>query len=86
VVQNLLPSLVVSPPDIEVLRLYLTLPLYHEFDNPKNYLILHNPFGHTLLNLKAEASKIVGVYFEICSELFTLFWTFNFSWNKINKM
>lgn len=60
--ENLLPSLVASPPDIEVLRLYLTLPLYHEFDNPKNYSILHNPFGRTLLNLKAEASKIVGEY------------------------
>ncbi|GFG40937.1 hypothetical protein Cfor_04032 [Coptotermes formosanus] len=63
VVQNLLPSLV-SPPDIEVLRLYLILPLYHEFDNPKNYLILHNPFGHTLLHLKPEASKIIGLWWS----------------------
>jgi E3 ubiquitin-protein ligase HERC4 len=78
VVQNLLPSLVVSPPDIEVLRLYLILPLYHEFDNPKNYLILHNPFGHTLLHLKPEASKIIGEHFEICSELCTLFLTIYF--------
>lgn len=60
--ENLLPSLVASPPDVEVLRLYLTLPLYHEFDNPKNYLNLHNPFGRTVLNLKDEASKIVGEY------------------------
>jgi E3 ubiquitin-protein ligase HERC4 len=72
VVENLLPSLVASPPDVETLRLYLTLPFYHEFDNPKNYLVLHNPFGRTFLTLKTQAGKIVGEYFisyfEICSE------------------
>ncbi|PSN46654.1 hypothetical protein C0J52_07077 [Blattella germanica] len=60
VVENLLPSLALSPPDVESLRLYLTLPLYHEFDNPKNYSVLHNPFGRTFLNLKMEAGKIVA--------------------------
>ncbi|XP_021936482.1 probable E3 ubiquitin-protein ligase HERC4 isoform X2 [Zootermopsis nevadensis] len=60
VVENLLPSLVTSPPDIETLRLYLILPFYHEFDNPKNYSVLHNPFGRTFLNLKTEAGKVVG--------------------------
>lgn len=58
--ENLLPSLVASPPDVETLRLYLTLPFYHEFDNPKNYSVLHNPFGRTFLNLKTEAGTIVG--------------------------
>jgi E3 ubiquitin-protein ligase HERC4 len=63
VVENLLPSLVTSPPDVETLRLYLILPFYHEFDNPRKYSVLHNPFGHTFLNLKTEAGKIVGEYF-----------------------
>lgn len=65
-----------SPPDAETLRLYLILPLYHEFDNPKNYTVLHNPFGRTFLTLKTEAGKIVGEYFisyfKICSERFVI--------------
>ncbi|PNF22147.1 putative E3 ubiquitin-protein ligase HERC4 [Cryptotermes secundus] len=67
VVENLLPSLVTSPPDVETLRLYLILPLYHEFDNPKNYTVLHNPFGRTFLTLKTEASKIVGLWWSSTS-------------------
>lgn len=75
-VENLLPSLVTSPPDIETLRLYLILPFYHEFDNPKNYSVLHNPFGRTFLNLKTEAGKVVGEYFISYFETFSLpLWT-----------
>ncbi|XP_069702468.1 probable E3 ubiquitin-protein ligase HERC4 isoform X3 [Periplaneta americana] len=62
--ENLVPSLVVSPPDVETLRLYLILPFYHEFDNPKNFSTLHNPFGRTFLNLKTEAGKIVGLWWS----------------------
>jgi E3 ubiquitin-protein ligase HERC4 len=84
---------VTSPPDVETLRLYLTLPLYHEFDNPKNYTVLHNPFGRTFLTLKTEAGKIVGEYFilcfETCSErcmIYVLDHSFGISWNRINKL
>ncbi|KAJ4427740.1 hypothetical protein ANN_25393 [Periplaneta americana] len=48
----------------ETLRLYLILPFYHEFDNPKNFSTLHNPFGRTFLNLKTEAGKIVGLWWS----------------------
>lgn len=40
-----------SPADIEVLRVYLLLPLYHEFINSKNYEQLHTPFSRAVLNL-----------------------------------
>jgi E3 ubiquitin-protein ligase HERC4 len=72
VVENLLPSLVPSPPDVETLRVYLTLPFYHEFDNPKNYSVLHNPFGRTFLSLKTEAGKIVGECFISYTNTFSL--------------
>lgn len=32
------------PPDVEAIRLFLVLPLYHEFINCKNYAKLHSPF------------------------------------------
>ncbi|XP_067008518.1 probable E3 ubiquitin-protein ligase HERC4 isoform X2 [Anabrus simplex] len=62
--ENLLPSLTVSPPDVETLRLYLSLPLYNEFENPRNYESLHNPFGSAVLNLKIEAAKIIGLWWS----------------------
>ncbi|KAJ9585786.1 hypothetical protein L9F63_002423 [Diploptera punctata] len=67
IIENLVPSLLTSPPDVESLRLYLTLPLYHEFDNPKNYNQLHNPFGRIFLNLKTEAGNIVGIWWSKAS-------------------
>jgi hypothetical protein len=39
-------------PDIEVLRVYLILPLYHEFLQPKFFEELHFPFACVLLGLK----------------------------------
>ncbi|XP_049804341.1 probable E3 ubiquitin-protein ligase HERC4 isoform X1 [Schistocerca nitens] len=62
--EHLLPSLSSSPPDVETLRLYLVLPFYHEFDNPKNCQRLHSPFGQALLKLKTEAGKIVGLWWR----------------------
>lgn len=56
---QLLPTLVKSPPDIETLRIYLLMPLYHEFINAKNYPKLHTPFGQSLLGMNQIARKIV---------------------------
>jgi E3 ubiquitin-protein ligase HERC4 len=56
-----LESLPPSPPDVETLRLYVTLPLYHEFENAKHCTKLQGPFANALLQLKTEAAKIVGM-------------------------
>ncbi|RZC35721.1 E3 ubiquitin-protein ligase HERC4, partial [Asbolus verrucosus] len=54
-----------SPPDVEALRIYLILPLYHEFDNPKHYVKLHKPFTSALLRLGPQASKVVGMWWSV---------------------
>lgn len=53
-----------SPPDVEVLRIYLTLPLYHEFNNPKQHLQLQKPFANALLGLQPLANKVVGMWWS----------------------
>ncbi|XP_066590462.1 probable E3 ubiquitin-protein ligase HERC4 [Prorops nasuta] len=60
IVENLIPSLVQSPPDVESLRVYLTLPLYHGFANPLNYNSIHKPFCKAVLGLKPEALKVIS--------------------------
>uniref|UniRef100_A0A8D8BGJ0 HECT-type E3 ubiquitin transferase n=1 Tax=Culex pipiens TaxID=7175 RepID=A0A8D8BGJ0_CULPI len=56
---ELLSSLVASPADVETLRVYLTLPMYHEFINAKNYAKLHSPFSQAVQNLQKIPLKIV---------------------------
>uniref|UniRef100_A0A182SW13 HECT-type E3 ubiquitin transferase n=1 Tax=Anopheles maculatus TaxID=74869 RepID=A0A182SW13_9DIPT len=56
---ELLGALTVSPADVETLRIYLLLPLYHEFSNPKHYQKLHSPFGQSVLKLAKNAYEIV---------------------------
>lgn len=51
-----------SPADVETLRVYVTLPLYHGFSDPTKHENLHRPFAKALLRLKAEAKKIVGLW------------------------
>lgn len=48
---SIIPTLSSSPPDVEALRVYLLLPLYHEFINSKNYETLHTPFSRAVLSL-----------------------------------
>ncbi|XP_034237400.1 probable E3 ubiquitin-protein ligase HERC4 [Thrips palmi] len=60
--QRIVPSLVSSPPDVETLRIYLTLPMYHECENPKNYEKIHIPFAKAISELKNEARKIVTMW------------------------
>lgn len=64
---ELLRSLTVSPPDVEALRIFLVLPLYHEFVNSKNYTKLHTPFCKVLLNLDKIPLKIISGWYAITS-------------------
>lgn len=63
----MLTKLSSSPPDVEVLRIYLILPFYHEFNNPKQHQKLHKPFASALLNLKHPASRVISVWWSSTS-------------------
>lgn len=65
ITDNLIPSFAVSPPDVESLRVYLTLPLYHGFANQINYNCLQSPFCKALLHLKPEARRVVGMWWSV---------------------
>uniref|UniRef100_A0A1B0DQI6 HECT-type E3 ubiquitin transferase n=1 Tax=Phlebotomus papatasi TaxID=29031 RepID=A0A1B0DQI6_PHLPP len=56
---DLIQSLKSKPPDVETLRIYLVLPLYHEFINSKNYQKLHTPFSQAVLRLPQCPARIV---------------------------
>lgn len=47
----MLPNLPRDVIDNETLRVYIILPLYHEFMNPKNSVELQLPFGMKLLQI-----------------------------------
>ncbi|XP_011152046.1 probable E3 ubiquitin-protein ligase HERC4 isoform X1 [Harpegnathos saltator] len=64
ITDSLLPSLATSPPDVESLRVYLTLPLYHGFVDPINHNSLQKPFSQAVLTLKPEACKIVNIWWN----------------------
>ncbi|XP_070528774.1 probable E3 ubiquitin-protein ligase HERC4 isoform X3 [Cardiocondyla obscurior] len=64
ITDSLIPSFADSPPDVESLRVYLTLPLYHRFANLSNYDSLQTPFCKAVLKLKAEACKVVGMWWS----------------------
>lgn len=78
ITNDLLGTLIASPPDVETLRVYLILPLYHEFINSKNYSVLHCPFGRAILRLQDNAKKVITKwwarqskeYFERLVEVF----------------
>lgn len=54
-----------NPPDVESLRIYLILPLYHEFNNPKQYMKLQKPFATGVLRLKHPANRVVGGWWSM---------------------
>ncbi|XP_055628123.1 probable E3 ubiquitin-protein ligase HERC4 isoform X2 [Toxorhynchites rutilus septentrionalis] len=90
---DLLGSLVASPADVETLRAYVTLPVYHEFINSKNYLKLHTPFSQAVQNLMDVPFKIVAQwwskqtkdYFERMVENFknVILYIINFKFTKV---
>ncbi|XP_036402620.1 probable E3 ubiquitin-protein ligase HERC4 isoform X1 [Megalops cyprinoides] len=57
--KNLIPRLSSSPPDIEALRLYLTLPECPLLHDPDNFLTLAIPFGKAIINLKGAPLKVL---------------------------
>ena len=57
---ELMPSLSSSPPHVEALRLCLTLPWCHLFDDPKNCQTVICPFAAKVLSLHATASQVIG--------------------------
>ena len=67
ITNDTLSSLSPNPPDVEALRVYLTLPFYHEFVNPKNYQKLHTPFSKALLNLEKNPLKVVSLWYSLLS-------------------
>uniref|UniRef100_A0A3P9AHY4 HECT domain-containing protein n=1 Tax=Esox lucius TaxID=8010 RepID=A0A3P9AHY4_ESOLU len=58
--KNLIPRLSSSPPDIEALRLYLTLPECPLFSDRNTYITLAIPFAKALVSLKAAPLKVLG--------------------------
>ena len=61
VANSVIPDLKFSPPDVETLRIFVTLPLYHRFRDPANHLDLQTPFVEAVMNLdKNPFSKIEG--------------------------
>ncbi|KAL0964222.1 hypothetical protein UPYG_G00321040 [Umbra pygmaea] len=58
--KNLIPRLSSSPPDIEALRLYLTLPECPLFSDRNTYITLAIPFAKSLISLKAAPLKVLG--------------------------
>lgn len=65
---ELLSSLTASPADVETLRVYLTLPMYHEFINSKNYIQLHSPFSQAVQKLQKNPFKIVIQWWSVQSK------------------
>ncbi|XP_044155075.1 probable E3 ubiquitin-protein ligase HERC4 isoform X2 [Bufo gargarizans] len=57
--KSLIPKLQSSPPDIEALRLYLTLPECPLMTDPNNYLSLAIPFGTAIINLEKTPSRVL---------------------------
>lgn len=58
--KNLIPRLSNSPPDIEALRLYLTLPECPLFSDRKNYVTIAIPFAKSIISMKEAPLKVLG--------------------------
>lgn len=58
--KNLIPRLPSSPPDIEALRLYLTLPECPLFRDRSNFVTITIPFAKSVISLKDPPLKVLG--------------------------
>lgn len=67
--KNLLPRLSSSPPDIEALRLYLTLPECPLLSNPSNFTTLTIPFAKAIISLKDTPIKVLGTSHPLQEEI-----------------
>lgn len=63
-ITELLPKLSDDPNDSESLRVYLLLPLYHEFHNPKRYVQLQSKFARAVLRLKPMPTKVLDSWWR----------------------
>ncbi|CAH2991766.1 unnamed protein product [Chilo suppressalis] len=62
--ENIIKKMKVSPPDAEALRMFLTLPLYHEMRNPRRHPELQGPFAEAYNNLSTHPQRIVNLWWE----------------------
>jgi len=70
--KDLIASLPESPPHVEAMRIYLSLPWCHLFDNPTAFDTVICPFGQAILALQAVPTKILELWWSKCnSEYFT---------------
>lgn len=58
--KNLIPKLTSSFPDIEALRLFLTLPECPLMSDANNYVTLAIPFATAIVNLEKAPLKVLG--------------------------
>lgn len=58
--KNLIPKLSSSLPDVEALRLYLTLPECPLMSDANNFTTLAIPFGTAILKLEKAPLKVLG--------------------------
>ncbi|XP_053307027.1 probable E3 ubiquitin-protein ligase HERC4 isoform X2 [Spea bombifrons] len=63
--KNLIPNLTSSPPDIECLRLYLTLPECPLMTDGNNFLSLAIPFGTAIINLEKAPLKVLKNWWSL---------------------
>uniref|UniRef100_A0A3Q3WPS4 HECT domain-containing protein n=1 Tax=Mola mola TaxID=94237 RepID=A0A3Q3WPS4_MOLML len=62
--KNLLPRLSNCPPDIESLRLYLTLPECPLLSDRNNFVTISIPFAKSIINLKEAPLKVLGKWWS----------------------
>ncbi len=55
----IVPNLNKTPPDVETLRIFLTLPLYRRFADPTLYDELQTPFATSLISLQKNPFTVV---------------------------
>ncbi|NWH74844.1 HERC4 ligase, partial [Piaya cayana] len=63
--KNLIPKLTSSLPDVEALRLYLTLPECPLMSDANNFTTLAIPFGTAILNLEKAPLKVLENWWSI---------------------
>ncbi|XP_013171805.1 PREDICTED: probable E3 ubiquitin-protein ligase HERC4 isoform X1 [Papilio xuthus] len=62
--ENIIKKMKASPPDAEVLRVFLIVPLYHEMRNPRRHPELQGPFAEAFNKLATYPQKIVQLWWE----------------------
>ena len=61
----LVPKLYVSPPDTETLRIFIILPLFSLFDDPKFFSELHSPVSRNRISLTKPAWNVIEKWISL---------------------